>query len=315
MPKYRIYPIVLALLACFTTAQAKAADAVEPSGEGNEPAETPPREPKTDYFDSGKLLGTGGVTQLEGAGGSGLVPWALITGYGTRDAIGANAHYTYIKVSNFTLKSEGFAVGLFDRVELSYDRHQFDTKSTGGKLGLGNNFMINQDIYGAKVKVIGDAVYDQDSWLPQIAAGLQYKVNGAGLQLAPFGVKDNAGTDYYLAATKIFLDQSLLLNLTLRETRANQFGILGFGGDRNDGYQLEYEASAAYFFTRQIAFGGDYRTKPNNLNAANEQNAFDIFLAYFFNKNVSATVAYLDMGDVATEKGERGTYLSLQIGF
>ena len=32
-----------------------------------------------DLMDSGKLLATGGVTQLEGAGGGGLVPWALIT--------------------------------------------------------------------------------------------------------------------------------------------------------------------------------------------------------------------------------------------
>src|SRR5205823_1852346 len=31
-----------------------------------------------DPMDSGKLLATGGVTQLEGAGGGGLVPWALI---------------------------------------------------------------------------------------------------------------------------------------------------------------------------------------------------------------------------------------------
>src|SRR5258708_6478851 len=129
MPGYKIYAVVL--LACLlATPQVRAADAIEPTGEGAEPAETPPREPKADWFDSGKLLATGGVTQLEGAGGSGLVPWALITGYGTRDAIGANAHYTYIKVSNFTLQSEGFAVGLFDRVELSYDRHQFDSHST-----------------------------------------------------------------------------------------------------------------------------------------------------------------------------------------
>ena len=31
-----------------------------------------------------RLLATGGVSQVEGAGGGGLVPWALIAGYGTR---------------------------------------------------------------------------------------------------------------------------------------------------------------------------------------------------------------------------------------
>ena len=36
--------------------------------------------------DQGKLLATGGVSQVEGAGGGGLVPWALITGYGSVDS-------------------------------------------------------------------------------------------------------------------------------------------------------------------------------------------------------------------------------------
>ena len=47
--------------------------------------------------DMGKLTATGGVSQLEGAGGGGLVPWALITGYGTRDSWGANAHVTGVR--------------------------------------------------------------------------------------------------------------------------------------------------------------------------------------------------------------------------
>ena len=43
-------------------------------------AQTPrPEDPDT----GGKLLLTGGVTQIEGAGGGGLTPWALIGGYGS----------------------------------------------------------------------------------------------------------------------------------------------------------------------------------------------------------------------------------------
>jgi hypothetical protein len=47
-----------------------------------------------DLFDGGRLLATGGVSQVEGTGGGGLANWALITGYGTRDGVGANLHYT-----------------------------------------------------------------------------------------------------------------------------------------------------------------------------------------------------------------------------
>src|SRR5580658_4364605 len=74
--------------------------------------ESPPP-PRADLLDSGKLLATGGVSEIEGAGGGGLVPWALITGYGTQDAIGANVHYTYVDLPNYTLQSAGVAVGLF----------------------------------------------------------------------------------------------------------------------------------------------------------------------------------------------------------
>ena len=49
----------------------------------------------------GKLLGTGGVSQFEGSGGGGLTPWALITGYGTADEIGASTHYTYIHTDDY----------------------------------------------------------------------------------------------------------------------------------------------------------------------------------------------------------------------
>ena len=41
-----------------------------------------------------RLLATGGVSQVEGSGGGGLVPWALITGLGTVDEVGGSAFCT-----------------------------------------------------------------------------------------------------------------------------------------------------------------------------------------------------------------------------
>jgi len=54
-------------------------------------------------FDGGKLLATGGVSQIEGAGGGGLASWAMITGYGTRDGVGANIHYTAVPLPDYGL--------------------------------------------------------------------------------------------------------------------------------------------------------------------------------------------------------------------
>ncbi|MGH6798547.1 MAG: DUF3034 family protein, partial [Roseiarcus sp.] len=201
------------------------------------------------------------------------------------------------------------------RVELTYARQWFDTRSTGAALGLGSGFTFHQDIVGAKVRLIGDAVYDQDSWLPQIAAGLQYKTNNRGAVIKAVGGKSDEGVDYYVAATKVLLAQSLLLNGTIRETKANQFGILGFGGDRNSGYTTQFEGSAAVLISRQLAFGAEYRTKPDNLRFAHEDDAVDVFLAYFLDKNLSATLAFVGLGDIATRKDQNGVYLSLQAGF
>jgi hypothetical protein len=153
-------------------------------------------------FDSGKLLATGGVSDLEGAGGGGLATWALISGYGTRDALGANGHFTYIDLGSYSLWTEGVTVGLFDRVELSYAYQTFDTEDVGAKLGLGKGYTIDQDVVGAKIKLVGDAVYDQDSLLPQIAVGVQYKHNDKGPLISAIGAKSADGTDFYVSATK-----------------------------------------------------------------------------------------------------------------
>ena len=268
----------------------------------------------SNLFDSAKLLATSGVSQVEGAGGGGLATWALITGYGTRDSVGANLHYTYVGLSDFHLHSVGAAVGLFDRVELSYAFQAFDTEKTGGALGLGDGFTFHQHILGAKVKLYGDAVYDQDSWLPQFALGLQYKSNDRNAVIKAVGGKSDNGVDIYLAASKLFLAESLLVNVTLRETKANQFGILGFGGDKNNDYSTQFEGSAALLLSRQFAVGAEFRTKPSNLSFAKEENAFDLFASYFFSKNLSATLAYVDLGNIAIRNNQQGVYLSLQAG-
>lgn len=268
--------------------------------------------------DMGKLMATAGVVQVEGAGGGGLVPWATITGYGSRDSYGANVHYTYVGTQDYKLASYGVAVGIADRVELSVAKQRFT-----GSLAPLNNLRIDQDIYGVKVKLAGDIVYDQDTWMPQIAAGVMVKRNngigglGAVTNVKDLGAKSDSGIDYYLAATKLFLDQSLLLNATVRATKANQMGILGFGGDRNDDTRLMPEFSAAYLITRKIALGAEYRRKPHNLGVDNEKAYYDAFVAWFPSKNLSLTLAYVSLGDITiyNPKRQDGVYLSVQAGF
>lgn len=271
--------------------------------------------PPTDRMGSGKLLLTGGVSQVEGAAGGGLVPWAVISGYDTGGQWGANVHATRVNTQAFGLDTYGVAVGVDDRLELTLARQIFDTKAAGATLGLGADFKFKQNIVGAKLRVAGDAVLDSDTWMPQISVGIQYKQNEQGDVVRAVGARKDSGTDFYVSATKLFLGQGLLLNGTLRLTKANQFGLLGFGGLNSNAYKPQAELSAAYLLSRSVAVGAEYRTKPNNLAFAREQAAKDVFVAWAPTKNLSLTGAYVDLGDIATVRNQHGWYLSGQTGF
>lgn len=293
---------------------------------------------------SNKLLLTGGVSQVEGAAGGGLTPWAVIGGYGTNNEIGGNVHYTFAKTSDFDLNSVGFTLGFYDRFEFSVAQQRFDISDLRKKVrnGLGVDAVgidyLDQTIIGAKVRVLGEAVLDADTWLPQVALGVQYKKNHDDdfIKGAVVGAEDDHGTDFYVTATKLLLDKNLLLNSTLRFTKANQFGLLGFGGSKDDQYEPMLEISAAYLLRKDLAIGAEYRMKPNNLrspaNAAlfggakvidlEEEDAFDVFIAYAPTKNISITAAYVNLGNIATVDAvgadygnQDGVYLSAQFGF
>ena len=105
---------------------------------------------------SGRLLLTGGVSQVEGAAGGGLTPWALIGGYGTDKQVGATGYYTRVETDDFALDSFGALFAVNNRVELSVSQQQFNLKDLGSALGLGSNFKIDVTTYGAKLRLFGD---------------------------------------------------------------------------------------------------------------------------------------------------------------
>lgn len=277
--------------------------------------------------DEGKLPLTAGFSDLEGTGGGGLVPMAFITGYGSNTSWGANAHFTNIQLRDLHLYTYGVAAGLFDRAELSYTRQQLDITGTALD-GLG----VREDVFGLKLKLLGDAIYDQDVWWkPQLALGAEYKHNDgiknsqsvglAGLvNPTQLGARAEHATDLYIAATKVFLSESVLANLVLRETQANQFGLLGFGGDRHRGYSTQPEATLAYLLTRKLAVGAEIRTGPHNLTVDDQTDAWTIFAAWTPTRNISLVAAYLNIGSVlapvtTVTRHQDGPYLSVQAGF
>lgn len=267
-----------------------------------------------DFGAPGKLLLTNGVSTIEGAAGGGLTPWAVIAGNATKDSIGIQASASIAELRDYDFRSISLAAGAWNRVELSFSRQVFDTNKVGGALGLGNDFKFDQDVWGAKVRVAGDVVYGP-AWMPAVAVGVQYKKSLDPAIVKAVGAAHDEGADYYASATKLFLRWSLLANVTVRATKANQNGLLGHGGALGDRYQLQVEGSTAYQFSRRFVVGAEYRTKPSNLAIAREDDWWDAFAAYGVNRHLTATIAYTDLGSIATFDKQRGVLVQLQGAF
>ena len=286
--------------------------------------------------ETGKLLLTGGVSSIDGAAGGGLSPWAVVGSNATDREIGASAALTRVHTQDYGLNVAGAVVGIHNRLELSLAQQDFNAGPTSAlaAFGVAPGQHIKMDILGAKVRVAGDAVLNSDTWMPQIAVGLEHKRVHAGSMepvLTALGAK-TTGTDVYLSATKLFLCQGLLVNGTLRATKANQNGLLGFGGALGqDKYRLMPEFSVAYMLRKDVVIGAEVRFKPNNLEpvgnavfgansaALREDHWQDLFIAWAPSKNFSLTLAYVDLGRIApalvSGRKQTGGYVSAQIAF
>jgi len=266
-------------------------------------------------------------------------------------------------VPNYGLTTLGAAVGIHNRFEISVAHENLNVNvgalSSLGVLGnqagglglisspnpninLGNQ-TISMDVLGLKARLFGDILYTP---YPQVSVGIKYKKNndfnsnfsGLGPIGIPkfFGAAKDSGTDFYVAATKVFLNgifhRVTLVNLTLRGTKANAMGLLGFGtnsangiagalGTKSDNsYHAELEGSAAVFLRPDVAVGGEFRQQPDNMkypvNAAataigSPGTMKDVFIAYFPNKSLSLTAAYADLGPLPFQASNKGIYLSL----
>tara|TARA_R110000851_G_scaffold117719_4_gene244657 strand:- start:3092 stop:3982 length:891 start_codon:yes stop_codon:yes gene_type:complete len=258
-------------------------------------------------FAGSRILGTGGVSAIEGAAGGGLSPWAVLTSTASEQEVGVTASATRAWVDDYRLTVTGASLNVYDRVELSVARQTLDLETLGGELG--------QDIYGVKVRLWGDVLYHPwGIW----SMGVQHKRLVDGATPTALGASDTNGTDVYLSASKLLFSavagRNVLLNATFRNTDANQGGLLGFGGDQGNRTWVA-EGSVGVFITPQWVVGAEYRQKPDNLSVAKEDDWQSLYSAYFFNKHLSLTGAWLDLGDIAGLPSQRGGYLSLQAAY
>jgi hypothetical protein len=252
----------------------------------------------------GKLIATAGLIQVEGSGGGGLVPWATIAGYDSQEQTSLSAVSSTVSLDDYRLNVFGLTASFYDRVEVGLTQQRFDLKNLGGE--------IKQNIISMKYRLYGDVVYSD--W-PQLSVGMQYKsLQDKAVAELVGADKSDHGTDFYLAMTKVHLGAvagyNALWNVTLRATKANEMGLLGFGGVNNDDYQIMTEASVGLLMSRHLAFGVEFRQKPDNL-GLKEDDWYDYFVSYIPNKNFNITLAWAELGKIAGSEKQSGLYLSI----
>lgn len=324
-------------------------------------------------YDVGKVLATSGVSVTDGAAGGGITPWAVIAGYETNQGINGAMHYTYTYLPNYTLSSLGASIGFYDRLELSYAYDILPTGSTFNTVGLLANTLsgtgaaadtgiepfntsIRMDVFGAKLRLFGESIYDSDNLIPQVSLGGFYKVNHNKALLNTLLADKSKDYEAYLVATKIFFPLDLLVSATVRYTSANQTGLTGFGGPNKSKREFRPEVSMAYLLAKNTAIGAEYAKHGRNvsgrgvnvggidttqvgaisdaltaaglpnpvaglLSSSNgtltqqESDWYDVFLAYFPNKNISFVFAYANLGNITLTPNQTGAYFSVQANF
>lgn len=266
--------------------------------------------PEAGAADHGRLQATGGLVTIEAAAGGGLVPWAVMGGLSTRPGRDAVLGASTTRVGDFRLDSIGLSASWDDRLELSLGRQQFTVDR--GLLPAGIDRRIGQTVLGAKLRVAGDLIYGD---LPQMAVGLHYKHSDSDVLATALGARRNDDVEAYFSVTRLFLagpfDRNWLLNGTLRATRANETGLLGFGRVGDDAYDLVGEVSAAMFFSPEFALGAEYRQKPDGLPGLGESDWRDVFVAWVPNRNFSLALAWVDLGTIAARPDQDGVFISM----
>jgi hypothetical protein len=273
---------------------------------------------------------------LEGTGGGGINPWALISN-GGKSLVTPAVFGTYVTTGNYNLFSTGVNLSISNYAEIYYD-HQYlglPSSLTNVLGGLNSSLGVNsieQNIIGAKVQV-----YPGSGMIPAIALGINgHFVN----KTIPHALGANAnGVSFYGTATGIYplAGSNLLLSGDIDITKANYMGLLGFGGPGHRGYTVQGGVSAGYFVAKDVVVGAEWRSFPGG-NLSETQAAlrtktgnsginlgqsdwYDGFVAYMPNPHLSVVAAIVSLGNVVNIPGgsnnanQNGFYLNVNGSF
>lgn len=205
------------------------------------------------------------------------------------------------------------------RVELGYAFNRLDIGDLDTDIMAAGLPDIQEDTvelhnFNARALLLKEGDFDQ-SWMPAVTLGLHYKHNSTvddidsrlGGALDANGIEDDAGVDVSLYASKLFTStpRPFFINAGLRSTKAAHIGLLGFTDDR----KTLFEANFGVLVLDNLVIGGEYRQKPDEYTPIptlieKEEDWWSAFITYVVNDQMTASIAYIHMGDVLNHEAD-----------
>ncbi|NOZ21392.1 MAG: DUF3034 family protein [Planctomycetes bacterium] len=262
--------------------------------------------------------------------------------------------YVFHKNSGFDLYAVHISETLFKRLELSYSHWNFQLggypariKGLTQRLGVPGGIDIRTRHIGVDVFNMKALFLDENAWdipfIPAMSFGVSFKWNQdihkidrrLGGYLQAQGYEHDHSADLVWTFTKTFSkinigDKSILPNPFLvtggvRVSDGAQLGILGFTGRK----RATFEGSVVYFINDWVAIGAEYRGKPFSLRGdddwaagepdlglvANEDDWWDVCAGFVLSENLTFSLAYAHLGDIADRQVNGAWYFQLKYEF
>jgi hypothetical protein len=262
-------------------------------------------------------------TNIEGNSGLGVTSTAYLANPAENEQV-----FGKPSVSAFTLfgrekNLQSFTIteNILGRYEIGYAYERFDLGDWPDDVKTAAGASISQHLglhnFNLRAMVVEEGSLDCP-WLPAITIGTHFKWNEGQTKLDDDlgGLLDTLGSDYshgieFTAVAsktiKDLLPLPVILSAGARNSDAIHTGLFGFAGER----RTTFEGSIVAFLTDQLLLCAEYRQKPDLLEQFStggkhlvkaENDWWTLCLGYILNNNMTVSVGYANLGNVANHR-------------
>ena len=269
---------------------------------------------------------------VEGYSGGPITPTAYICNQSAKGEIlgKPSVAYTFINFGGKRFHSITVIMPFAERFEFGYAYNWFgigslynDIRKAGLNAGRDHVQLHHFNLRGM--------ILPENSFglpLPALTAGVHFKYNDGIKQidrklngaLKSIGYKRNYGVDFTLTASKTFAElafgRPVIVSIGLRNSRASQLGLLGFGGKCN----TTVEGNVIVLPTDRLALAYEFRQKENPYSTLNEiidkeDNWHCFSVSYVLSNNWTITGLAITAGNIANARADCSLGVQLKYEF